>query len=92
MHMERCQRHSVVSDTARDSWQGLIVCWHADKGHVAHLNYHQLGFRLGLHRAVIQRLVKDLLTRLGVHIVNSAALQVCSKRPPRTPCCSIICT
>lgn len=42
---------------------------------MAHLNYHVLGQGLPLHRTVVQRLLRDLLTRLAIHIIGSALLK-----------------
>ena len=49
----------------------------AGRGHVSQLNYHAIGKGLDLHRAAVQRLVRELLTRLGQHIISNAWLKVC---------------
>ena len=61
----------MLSDTDTDS-----VCTTAGKGVVAQLNYHVIGDSLPLHRAAVQRLVRELLARLAAHVLGSSWLQV----------------
>jgi hypothetical protein len=48
----------------------------AGKGTIAQLNYNRVGTGLPFHRATVQRLIRDLLAKLGSHILCNRLLQV----------------
>lgn len=48
----------------------------AGKGTIAQLNYNRIGTGLPFHRATVQRLVRELLSKLGSHILCNQLLQV----------------
>ena len=50
----------------------------AGKGTIAQLNYHRIGAGLPFHRATVQRLIRELLSKVGSLILCNQLLQVLS--------------
>ena len=48
----------------------------AGKDTIAQLNYHRIGAGLPFHRAVVQRLIRELLSKVGSLILCNQLLQV----------------
>jgi hypothetical protein len=55
----------------------LLLHFIAERGRLIQPNFHTISRRCRLHRSICQRVIRDFLVSLGIHIVAGHQLKVC---------------